>query len=69
MHPKEWREGRNLTQEDVAEMLGVYQGTVSKIETDGSASVELAAKYEEISKGKVTFVELTHPKFHKASGE
>lgn len=67
MIPKEWREDRGLTQDQVADLLGVQQGTVSKIENDGTISDELAAKFEEISAGEVTFLELKHPKYRKTS--
>jgi transcriptional regulator with XRE-family HTH domain len=67
MLPKEWREKEEKSQEEVAALLGCTQGTVSKIENEGTISDELAAKFEEISGGEVSFLELKHPKYRKAS--
>jgi DNA-binding XRE family transcriptional regulator len=69
MLPKEWREKHRKTQEEVAGLLGTTQGTVSKIEHDGTISDDLAAKFEEISDGEVTFLELKHPKYKKVPNE
>ena len=69
MLPKEWREKHRKSQGDVALLLGVHQGTVSKIENEGTISDELAAKFEEITEGEVTFLELKHPRYRKAANE
>jgi transcriptional regulator with XRE-family HTH domain len=69
MRLDEYRKREGLTQRDIADMAGTTQGFISEIERGEKApSDELAAKIEELTGGEVTFLELKHPKFRKASG-
>jgi predicted XRE-type DNA-binding protein len=65
----EWIESKKMTQQEAAGLFGIEsQGFVSElISGKKTVSDELAAKIEEITKGKVTFLELKHPKYRQTS--
>ncbi|MCL5884701.1 MAG: helix-turn-helix domain-containing protein [Deltaproteobacteria bacterium] len=67
----DWIESKKLTQQEAADLFGVEsQGFISEIVSGKKiVSDELAAKIEEVTKGKVTFLELKHPKYRQASNE
>ncbi|MDA8122269.1 MAG: helix-turn-helix transcriptional regulator [Deltaproteobacteria bacterium] len=70
MRLDEWREREKVTQGAFAEQVGTAQSFISEIERGLKvASDDLAAKIEEATNGAVTFLELKHPKYRKASND
>jgi transcriptional regulator with XRE-family HTH domain len=66
----EWRTREGVTQKAFADRVGTSQSFISEIESgEKAASDELAARIEEETNGNVSFLELKHPKYRKASSE
>ena len=70
MRLHEWVEVTGVKQRAAAEMFGISQGFFSEIlRGEKRINDDLAARIEEVTKGQVTFLELKHPKFRKASND
>lgn len=64
----EWINDERLTQSAAAKRLRIDQGFLSRLLSGKKhLSPEMAVRIERLTKGKVSFLELTHPRFRKAS--
>lgn len=52
---RQWRKERELTQKELAEKLGIQQGSLAAYETDArKPRIDVAARIERETKGEVT---------------
>jgi len=65
-----WIKKEDVTQAEVAKRLKVTQGFLSKVlKRKKRFSPDMAARVEKLTHGKVSFLELQHPRYRKAANE